>query len=72
MPRGKAIVVAATRFQLAWEKAMARDGEGLIVADLDIVEVHEAALDLIRVTETQSLDEALAVLHAFDPDDQAR
>jgi PAS domain-containing protein len=72
MPREEAIVMAATRFQLAWEKAMARDGEGLIVADLDIVEVHEAALELIGVTETQTLEEALAFLHAFDPDEQAR
>jgi hypothetical protein len=66
MPRGKAIIVAATRFQRAWDKAMAHNGEGLIVSDLDIVEVHEAALELIQVTATNSLQEALDVVHQFD------
>ena len=45
---------------------MAHNGEGLIVADLDIVEVHEAALDLIRATGTDSLEEALDALHQYD------
>lgn len=45
---------------------MAHDGEGLIVADLDIVEVHEAALELIRATATNSLQEALDVVDQFD------
>jgi hypothetical protein len=66
MPQGKAIIAAATRFQQAWERAMAHNGEGLIVSDLDIVEVHEAALELIRVTATTSLQEALDVVHHFD------
>lgn len=66
MPRGKAIIAAATRFQRAWEKAMAHNGEGLIVSDLDIVEVHEAALELIQVTATGTLQEALDVVHQFD------
>jgi hypothetical protein len=66
MPRGKAIIAAASRFQRAWDRAMAHNGEGLIVAELDIVEVHEAALDLIRVTATNSLQEALDVVHQFD------
>jgi hypothetical protein len=66
VPRGKAIIAAATRFQRAWDKAMAHNGEGLIVSDLDIVEVHEAALELIRATATNSLQEALEAVHQFD------
>jgi hypothetical protein len=62
----EAIIVAAARFQRAWDVAMARDGEGLIVADLDIVEVHEAALELIRATGTDSLHGALDALHDYD------
>ena len=45
---------------------MAHNGEGLIVSDLDIVEVHEAALELIQVTATGTLQEALDVVHQFD------
>jgi hypothetical protein len=62
----KAIISAAGRFKRAWDGAMAHDGEGLIVADPDIVEVHEAALDLIRATGTDSLQEALDALHEYD------
>ena len=65
MPRGKAIIAAAARFQRAWDAAMAHNGEGLLVSELDIVEVHEAALELITATGTDSLEEALAVLHEF-------
>jgi hypothetical protein len=67
VPRGKAIIAAAVRFQRAWDQAMAQNGEGLLVADLDIVEVHEAALDLIRATGTASLQEALDTVHQLDP-----
>ena len=66
MPRGKAIIAAASRFQDAWKRAMAHNGEGLIVSDLDVVEVHEAALELIRITGTSDLEEALAVLGEFE------
>jgi hypothetical protein len=66
MARGNAIIAAASRFQRAWDKAMAHNGEGLIVSDLDIVEVHEAALELIEATATNSLQEALEVVHQFD------
>ncbi|HXQ62905.1 MAG TPA: hypothetical protein VN796_11265 [Acidimicrobiales bacterium] len=62
-----AIIAAAARFQRAWDAAMAGDGEGLIVSDLDIVEVHEAALELIGATGTHSLHEALEALHQTDP-----
>jgi hypothetical protein len=62
----QAIIAAAAAFKQAWDRAMAQNGEGLIVADLDIVEVHEAALDLIRATGTESLQEAL---DALDHDD---
>ena len=66
MPRERAIIGAARRFQTAWDRSMARNGEGLIVAELDIVEVHEAALELIRATGTDNLEDALDVLHRFD------
>jgi hypothetical protein len=65
--QGKAIIAAAARFQRAWDQAMARNGEGLIMADLDIVEVHDAAMELIRATGTASLQEALEVVHGPDP-----
>ncbi len=66
MPRQRAIIAAARRLKEAWDRAMARDGEGLIVAELDIVEVHEAALELIRATGTDNLEDALDALHRFD------
>jgi hypothetical protein len=66
VPQGNVIIAATIRFKRAWDQAMAHNGEGLLVADLDIVEVHEAALDLIRVTGTASLQEALDVVHQFD------
>jgi hypothetical protein len=66
VPQGKAIIAAAARFQRAWDEAMANNGEGLIVARLDIVEVHDAAMDLIRVTGTASLEEALDLVHGPD------
>jgi len=62
----KAIISAAARFKRAWDLAMARDGEGLILADLDIVEVHEAALDLIRTTGTDNLEAALDTFRQYD------
>ena len=66
MPRERAIIGAARRFQTAWGLAMADNGEGLIVAELNIVEVHEAALELIRATETDNLEDALDVLHRYN------
>jgi hypothetical protein len=47
----KAVIAAGTRFKEAWEKP-----------SVDIVEVHEAALGLIWVTETTDLQAALDVL----------
>jgi len=67
VPQGKAIIAAAVRFQRAWDEAMAHNGEGLIVARLDIVEVHDAALELIRITGTTSLQEALDLVQGPDP-----
>jgi hypothetical protein len=66
MPKQRAIIAAARRFQTAWDLAMAHNGEGLIVAELDIAEVHEAALELIRATGTDNLDDALEALHRYD------
>jgi hypothetical protein len=66
MPRSHAIIAAGLRFHRAWDRAMAGNGDGLIVSDLDIVEVHEAALELIRTTGTDSLQAALDVVRRFE------
>ena len=67
MPSDEAIVAAAARFQGAWDRAMAANGEGLLVVDLDIVEVHESALELIRATGTDNLHDALDAVHRLEP-----
>ena len=66
MPGGKAIIAAGLRFKLAWDVAMAQNGEGLILSELEIAEVHEAALELIAATGTQNLQDALETLSQFD------
>jgi hypothetical protein len=66
MERERDIIAAARRFQTAWDLAMAHDGEGLLVSELDIAEVHEAALELIRATGTDKLEDALEALDRYD------
>jgi hypothetical protein len=46
------IIAAATRLREAWAKA-----------DLDVVEMHEAALGLMWTTGTKDLAAALGILH---------
>ena len=62
----KAMIAAALRFKEAWETGMRRGGEGVDLSDLDIIEMHEAALGLIWATGTDDLQSALTVLHEFD------
>ena len=62
----KRMIAAATRFKEAWETGMRRSGEGVALSDLDIVEMHEAALALIWATGTTDLQGALDVLHEYE------
>jgi hypothetical protein len=58
----KRLIAAATRFKEAWEGI----GSGGTLTDLDIIEMHGAALGLIQATDTSSLEEALAVLRQYE------
>jgi hypothetical protein len=62
----KKIIAAATRFKEAWDAAIRHDREGLSLSDLDIVEMHEAALGLMAATGTTDLQSALDTLHDVD------
>ena len=64
MPHIK-MIAAGLRFKDAWD---ARTLEGNQLADIDIVEFHEAALGLMLATDTHDLQAALDVLAHFDPD----
>ena len=64
MPHVK-MIAAGLRFKDAWD---ARTLAGNQLADIDIVEFHEAALDLMVATNTKDLQAALDVLSHFDPD----
>jgi hypothetical protein len=57
----EAIAVAAARFWLAWTVAIGFDGEGVPPTDL-VIEVHEAARELIRATGAKDLRGAYEVL----------
>jgi|HubBroStandDraft_2_1064218.scaffolds.fasta_scaffold1143326_2 hypothetical protein len=59
------MIAAGLRFKDAWD---ARSLAGNQLAEIDIVEFHEAALGLMLATHTQDLQAALAVLSHFDPD----
>jgi len=61
----KKMIAAATRFKEAWEAGMRR-GQGMALTDLDIIEMHEAALALIWATGTTDLQGALDVLHEYE------
>jgi hypothetical protein len=56
-----AIVGAAARFWTAWTTAVDFEGEGIPPIEL-VIEVHEAALQLIRATGAKDLRGAYAVL----------
>ena len=59
------MIAAGLRFKDAWE---AKTLGGSVLADIDIVEFHEAALGLLVATDTKDLQAALDVLARFDPD----
>jgi hypothetical protein len=59
------MIAAGLRFKDAWD---ARSFTGNQLADIDIVEFHEAALGLMVATDTHDLQAALDVLSRFDPD----
>jgi hypothetical protein len=61
----KKMIAAATRFKEAWEAGMRR-GQGMALTDLDIIEMHEAALALIWATGAKDLQGALDVLHDYE------
>jgi hypothetical protein len=61
----KRIIAAATRFKEAWESSLSGDRSGSL-SDIDIVEMHDAALGLIAATNTATLQEALEALHAYE------
>ncbi|HVC70510.1 MAG TPA: hypothetical protein VNC61_09695 [Acidimicrobiales bacterium] len=63
---GKRIIAAATRFKEAWDAAARHTGQGLSLSDLDLVEMHEAALGLIAATGASDLQGALDVLRDFE------
>ena len=60
------MIAAATRFKEAWDAGMRRGTDGVALTDLEIVEMHEAALALIWATGTTDLQSALAVLHDYE------
>ena len=62
----KRIIAAATRFKEAWDTALLHGERGVSLSDVDIVEMHEAALGLISATGTTDLQSALDALHDFD------
>jgi hypothetical protein len=63
----EAVNNAAARFEQAWATAVKDKMEYLSPPNADMIEVHEAALELIAVTGTASLHEALEVLGSSGP-----
>jgi hypothetical protein len=53
---------ATARFEQAWATAVRDKMEYLSPPNADMIEVHEAALELISATGTASLHEALEVI----------
>ncbi len=57
----EAVIAAAGRFWSAWTTAIECDGDDIPPADL-VIEVHEAARELIRATGTKDLRAAYDVI----------
>jgi hypothetical protein len=57
----EAVIAAAGRFWSAWTTAIESDGDDTPPADL-VIEVHEAARELIRATRAEDLRGAYDVL----------
>jgi len=62
----EAMIAAAIRFKEAYDTAIKRSADDQSLTDVDIVEMHEAALGPIWATKTTTLQEALDVLHQWD------
>jgi hypothetical protein len=62
----KRIIAAGIRFKEAWDAARDHTENGLSLNDIDLVEMHEAAVGLIQATGTKDLQSALDVLHDVD------
>lgn len=58
----EAVNNAAARYERAWATAVKDKMEYLSPPNADMIEVHEAALELIAATGTASLHEALEML----------
>jgi hypothetical protein len=63
----EAIDNAAARYERAWATAVKDKMEYLSPPNADMIEVHEAALELISATGTTSLHEALEALGSSAP-----
>jgi hypothetical protein len=62
----EAINRAVARYEQAWAVAVKDKMEYLSPPNADMIEVHEAALELIQATGTTSLHEALEMLGRSD------
>jgi hypothetical protein len=60
--KSEAVTNAAARYERAWALAVKDKMEYLSPPNADMIEVHEAALELIAATGTASLHEALEML----------
>jgi hypothetical protein len=63
----EAINNAVARYEQAWAMAVKDKMEYLSPPNADMIEVHEAALELIAATGTASLHEALEMLGSYGP-----
>ena len=64
----EAVTDAAARYERAWALAVEeKKMEYLSPPNADMIEVHEAALELISATGASSLHEALEVLGRSNP-----
>ena len=58
----QAIITAGTRFRRAWDTGLKPGGHSIPFAGINVLEFHEAALDLMRATEAATLQAAFKVL----------
>jgi hypothetical protein len=63
----EAVNNAAARFERAWATAVKDKMEYLSPPNADMIEVHEAGLELIAATGTTSLHEALEAVAGSEP-----
>jgi hypothetical protein len=60
--KSEAVKNAVARYEQAWAMAVKDKMEYLSPPSADMIEVHEAALELIAATKTASLHEALEMV----------